>query len=237
VLVDDPFATILVAVDGVPILAPGSATARQMVMPVDEWAVASDGRVAIVRGQDYHVDWVAAVGQRGASPRISYPWRRLTDAEQVQVADSMTHQRDSIVATFLKRVPAGATLTYDRNGVPDGYSIPGPGATPRPVVVPPRVNISDVNIPDYLPAFETGALRADADNRLWTFTKPAAATAGGPVFDVIGASGARVDRVQLPEDRTIIGFGAKGVVYLVYHDGGRAYIEKRQSLSAGSSRR
>ena len=47
---------------------------------VDDFAVVSDGSVAIVRGQDYHIDWVSPEGgiapTREASVRLAAPVRR-----------------------------------------------------------------------------------------------------------------------------------------------------------------
>ena len=61
-------------------------------------------------------------------------------------------------------------------------------------------------------------MRADADGHLWVRTIPTKAIPGGPVYDVINLKGELIDRVQVPKDRTIVGFGAGGVVYLAARD-------------------
>jgi hypothetical protein len=38
------------------------------------------------------------------------------------------------------------------------------------------------------------------------------------VYDVINSKGELIERVQVPKDRTIVGFGADGVVYLLARD-------------------
>jgi len=46
-------------------LARGSMIGTQALNPLpqtDEWALLPDGTVAIVRGSDYHIDWVGADG-------------------------------------------------------------------------------------------------------------------------------------------------------------------------------
>ena len=43
---------------------------------VDEWAMVSDGSVALIRGRDYHIDWVNADGTRSSSPKIPFEWQR-----------------------------------------------------------------------------------------------------------------------------------------------------------------
>ena len=75
-------------------------------------------------------------------------------------------------------------------------------------------------LPDYQPPFFAGSARADADGRLWIRTIPTKALAGGPVYDVINAKGELIDRVQVPKDRTIVGFGPSGVVYLAVREAG-----------------
>lgn len=75
-------------------------------------------------------------------------------------------------------------------------------------------------LPDYQPPFFAGSVRADADGRLWVRTMPTKAIPGGPVYDVINAKGELVDRVQVPKDRAIVGFGPGGIVYLAVRETG-----------------
>ncbi|HEY3592669.1 MAG TPA: hypothetical protein VGL13_02305, partial [Polyangiaceae bacterium] len=53
----------------------------------DDWAMLSDGSVAIVRGRDYHVDWVSPQGIT-SSPKIPYEWERMSDEQKVAFIDS-----------------------------------------------------------------------------------------------------------------------------------------------------
>jgi hypothetical protein len=92
--------------------------------------------------------------------------------------------------------------------------------------------VSASDLPDYKPPFFAGAVRADADGYLWIRTIPTKGVAGGPVYDVINAKGELVERVQLPKDRTIVGFGAGGVVYLLARDtspGAPSKLEKARA--------
>jgi sugar lactone lactonase YvrE len=61
-------------------------------------------------------------------------------------------------------------------------------------------------------------VRADASGNIWVRTIPTRQVPGGPVYDVINREGKLIDRVQVPEGRTITGFGADGSVYLVTRD-------------------
>lgn len=82
------------------------------------------------------------------------------------------------------------------------------------------------DLPDYKPAFFAGSVRVDTQGNLWIRTIPTRAIPGGPVYDVIGRNGELVERVQVPEGRTIVGFGTNGAVYLLARDGGDTHLEK-----------
>jgi len=79
-------------------------------------------------------------------------------------------------------------------------------------------------LPDYQPPFFAGAVRADAEGRLWIRTTKGSAS--GFIYDVINSKGELVDRVQAPKDRTIVGFGSGGIVYLAAREGTRTTLER-----------
>jgi sugar lactone lactonase YvrE len=79
-------------------------------------------------------------------------------------------------------------------------------------------------LPDYKPAFAPGSTRSDADGNLWIRTSQN--INGIPVYNVINRSGELIDRVQLPQNRVLVGFGRAGVVYLAVRDGATAHLEK-----------
>jgi hypothetical protein len=66
----------------------------------------------------------------------------------------------------------------------------------------------------------------DSRGNLWIRTIPTKAFPGGPVYDVIDRQGALVERVQIPEGRTIVGFGPGDTVYLSVREGRVSYLEK-----------
>jgi len=221
-----------------------SATSEINPMPiVDEWAVLSNGSIAIVRGQDYHVDIVKSDGTIASAAKIPFDWQRLSDDEKVAVIDSAKAALDR----------ARAAGPADGNAIIAGGRGAGvPGAAPGGMVVmnfrtdvtgdggggaaskiasmgggmqPSFVSASE--LPDYRPAFNQGAARADEDGNLWVRTSATRAGAvSGVIYDVINDRGALVDRVQLPAGRTIVGFGKGGVVYMVARDKGGAWIER-----------
>ena len=190
---------------------------------VDDWAVLPDGTIALVRGRDFHVDWIAPDKSVTSSPKIPYEWERLTDEGKVAFIDSTRKAMEEARASGnLAGVVGGAMLgggPMIRMGGP-----PGPGAVGdlRGGQVPPLVEPAE--LPDYKPPFPGGATRVDAEGNLWIRTTQN--VKGLPVYNVINRKGEVIDRVQLPAGRVIAGFGAGGIAYLASRDGEVARLEK-----------
>ena len=96
---------------------------------------------------------------------------------------------------------------------------PGGGAFQGPL---PNF-VSPSELPDYKPAFGAGSTRADSDGNLWIRTSQN--VDGRPVYNVVNRKGELIDRVQLPQNRVLAGFGPGGVVYLGVRDGTTAHLE------------
>jgi hypothetical protein len=54
----------------------------------DDWAVLSDGSIAIVRGHDYHVDLIRPNGDTMSAPKMPFDWRQLADSDRQHVIDA-----------------------------------------------------------------------------------------------------------------------------------------------------
>lgn len=210
---------------------------------VDDFAVLSDGSVAMIRGRDYHVDFIRPDGTRESAGKMPFDWRRLSDEDKVAFIDSLKAARER----FLAAQPQGAaqpgptassTTTTTAGGGQRTEMVvmgPGPGAmggggggNPLAGMMNSRnVNFVPANeLPDYQPPFFSGASRADMDGNVWIQTIATKALTGGPVYDVVNSKGELVDRVQIPKDRTIAGFGTGGVVYLRVQDGSKVTLER-----------
>jgi hypothetical protein len=231
---------------GAPLTSGPSTTAPIPTAPpliletFDGWATTSTGRVGFVRGRDYHVDWINADGSRSASPKVAYPWRRLSDDDKLRFADSATKVRDSAVTAMLATIPTGSRILYDALGNIGGFSVPasfaaglglaGRAATPPAAAVPPTPRpttpISPLSVPDYIPPFGRDAVRADEDGRLWVKATPTLPASAGVAYDIIDGTGTLVDRVLIPDGKMLLGFGAGGIVYLTSRDGGVAKVER-----------
>ncbi len=232
-----------------------SVTAVANPLPtVDDFAVLSDGSVAMVRGRDYHIDWIRPDGTRESTPKIAFDWRRLSDEDKLAFLDSVKAARERMAAQANARGAQGATgdVLGERRegrggagGRQGGVAGGAPGGMPGEVRVmmggpggggagmgPGGSAISLVpasELPDYQPVFFANSTRADADGNLWIRTIPTKNLGGGPVYDVINATGQLVDRVQVPKDRAIIGFGPGGIVYLAAQNGETVTIERAKS--------
>jgi hypothetical protein len=220
----------------------GGVRVTSVVNPLpqgDDWAMLSDGSIAIVRGRDYHVDWVGAQGIT-SSPKIPYEWERMSDEQKVAFIDSakvaMEKARASgqfaggfaggFVRTTVDNGPAGGAPrdSAARAGTPRDGSIRQTTTTDAPQQLPALTLVPPNELPDYKPAFTPGSTRADADGNLWIRTSHN--IDGRPVYDVVNRKGELVDRVQLPLNRQLAGFGPNGVVYLGVRDGRTAHLEK-----------
>lgn len=229
----------------------GRVTAVSQINPlpvVDDWAVLSDGSVAFVRGRDYHVDFVRADGTRASAVKIPFDWQRLTDEDKSAFLDSLKAARERLGPNATMGGlggMAGAMMGGGPQmvivggpggpgggpGGPGGAAAPGGGANVRiggpgggPAMQMNFIPASE--LPDYKPPFFAGSARSDTQGNLWIRTIPTKAIPGGPVYDVINPKGELIDRVQIPDNRTIVGFGSDGTVYLAARDNTVFHLER-----------
>ena len=267
----------------------------------DDWALMSDGTIAVVRVLDYHIDFYAPDGTKSASGKLPFDWKRITDAEKTKLVDSL--KAASRAATERAQAQANAG---------------GAGGRFRMAFEP----VAAERLPDYVPPIRPGTTLADHDGNVWLlpmtsniaaqlaqgfggpgmpgggagfpgggrggFSGPpfgggdgrggaagaqaadrqqrraaadsaggrrvlgdsaaprrAAGDSAGPrafgagraaapfqlVYDVVNRKGELVERIKLPQNRTIVGFGPGCVVYLGFRDGGTLTIEKARRLA------
>ena len=89
-------------------------------MPVtDDWAVLTDGSVALLRGQDYHVDWIRADGQLQSTPKVPFAWRHMTDSSKAAFIDSAKTAMEKLREQFNAQRAAGGNAP-NIMGPPDG---------------------------------------------------------------------------------------------------------------------
>jgi hypothetical protein len=198
---------------------------------VDVWAAVADGRLAVVRGADFHVDWFDTTGQRVSTSKIPYPWQRLEDDAKRRLADSAqaaADERGAAARRAFQENPGTVPPMVDALMRPLGTLIgraPGAaGGRPLQEFVPTKFVMPRLDdLPSYRPAFEVGGALADRDGNLWVRTT--APSDRGAIYYVINSRGALVDRVQVPFGRVITGF-SEDVVYMGVLDEKGARLER-----------
>ena len=191
---------------------------------VDDWTVTTDGTLAIVRGQNYHVDWVMADGTIRSTPRMPFDWRRLSDSDKKSLVDSAVALARSGLDSLRRKQ---ATVGSGRGVGIVGSRAVGGSSTPIPAdadIIAVPLN----EIVDYAPAFHASAVQADADGHLWILPLTSRyASRGGLVYDVVNQGGELFERVQLPAGRSVVGFGPGGAVYMGWRDDDRHWHLER----------
>jgi hypothetical protein len=196
-------------------------------LPVtDDWAVLSDGTIAIVHAQDVHIDWIGVDGTRTSTGKIPFDWRRLSDDDKAAVVDSAKAAIEKARAAATNGGAAGGMRMQITVGGGGGGGIPAGLSMSMPT---PQV-MSASELPDYRPPFAAGGIKADRDDNLWIRTtqiRPNAIGAG-TIYDVIDRHGVLVDRIEIPAGRTIVAFGKGGVIYMAARDDSGAWLERAQ---------
>ncbi len=160
--------------------APGAAGPRPFA-PSDGWAVAPDGRVAIVRASDYHVEWIAPDGRRTVGPAVPYVPVAITRADKNAWADRQTQGK------IVMRTPEGTRTMHP--------SRPDPDKLDWPTVKPP---------------FDARDVFVTPDGELWV-RRMEPADDESQTYDVFDARGVRTKQMVLPAGRELVGFGRETV--------------------------
>ena len=157
------------------------------------WAVAPDGRIAIVHADPYHVEWISSSGTSISGTPVEYQPVRVTGRDKEAWADRMGDGSALMVMVGGSRGGGGGGRTMQL----------------------PRPDPDDMEWPEFKPAFDRQAARVTPGGELWVrrhvaFSEPV-------TYDVFDDSGNRVRQVALPEGRELVGFG-DGMVFLVNVD-------------------
>jgi hypothetical protein len=88
---------------------PGAFSSRMKSVPfpiVDDWVMTPDGTLAIIRGADLHIDWIAADGKIRSTPPIPYARHAVSDSDKVAYMKTL-HMTDSM----LKKMPSSPMMS------------------------------------------------------------------------------------------------------------------------------
>lgn len=163
--------------------------------PRDEWAVFPDGRVAIVRANSYHVDFIMPDGSKRSGSRIAYSPIRMNAAE-------IRHEEGLRNAA---RANSMSIMMNNNNGQMTRSAQMGP-----PAGAPPLEPLT--NWPEVKPPFRAGqaSVMARPNGELWV-RRTENAQARGTLYDVIDAQGGVAFQVRIQDGWTLVGFGANTI--------------------------
>jgi hypothetical protein len=210
-----------------------SATVNPMSV-IDDWAVLPDGAVAILRGQDYHLDWIDADGTRRSSPKLPFDWRRLTEADKRAIVDSTRRAIEQMAAAPAATgaaaglaAAAGGMMNHSMTIMPVGAADAPPARAPTPSAPSLPEVVPAGELPDYVPpVLRAGTMKADRAGNVWILPSTSAQAGAGLLYDVVNGRGVLVRRVRLPAGRALEGFGADGAVYMTSHGAGGTRLER-----------
>ncbi|HEX7939976.1 MAG TPA: hypothetical protein VF483_13390 [Gemmatimonadaceae bacterium] len=125
-------------------------------------------------------------------------------------------------------LPAGFQMPQGGPGTPSCIPQPIPNLNQIPNPPTPReVNVIGYSeLADFKPPFNQSAVRADLDGNLWIRINMPRTTPGGPIYDVVNKSGQIVDRIQIPQSYTLVGFGRGKVVFVAMRDATGAHLAR-----------
>lgn len=157
--------------------------------PADAYAIAPDGRVAVLRAADYRVEWISPTGQKTVGAPIAYERLKVSTGHKEEYKES-------------RRNAFGIAMTMN-NGQRSAQ------------MVPMRDEEERTDWPEYMPPFLTDPAFVAPNGQLWVRRTTKAGEA--PAYDVIDAAGKLVQKVVVPKRTRVIGFG-NGVVYMARRD-------------------
>jgi len=174
--------------------------------PLDVAAVAPDGRLAVVRHADYHVEWVSRSGAITKGPPQQYTPIKVSDAEK---------------GAFLKTlIRPGSIIVFGPNGGAKDASASRSGsakkAEPIPADIRALLDDKSMTWPSTVPPFLGNAASVARDGTLWVL-RTRAHDDSVPTYDLFGARGQLTGRIALPKNTKLIGFGS-GTVYVSRKD-------------------
>lgn len=160
------------------------------LVTADSWAVFPDGRVAIVHGATYTVEFIAPDGRRTTARPIAYDRIPVTRADQdAEMAEARRQLAEQLKAVQ-RSMPPNMTLDLNMTA-PETW-------------------------PDTYPAISPMAVFAAPDGLLWV-RRAMPARLDREHWDVINPAGALVARWRLPTRTRLVGVGA-GAAYAVRLD-------------------
>ena len=184
---------------------PGVTLGRTPLGARDDWAVSLDGAVAIVRAEDYRVEWIRPGSRTVFGPGNSYDEIRIGRREREAWTEDFF---SASISMGIRRGADGSRTVSLSRGTPGGG----------------RLDLDRYRLPSHLPPFRAGRSLVSNEGDLWVERY---GSVGSSVrIDVFNQLGQKEGELEIPEGRRLAGFGA-GVVYLVHKDAlGLQWLER-----------
>ena len=164
--------------------------------PRDDWAVGWDGRIAVARSTDFHVEWIEPSGSLVRGGVVAYDPVKIGQADK----DEWQEARSSPQAGMFIAIDGGGGARATT--APSGARFEGP-------------QIEDDDWPEVKPPFPASAVSVTPEGNMWVRRHVKAGAL--PEYDVFDGQGARLYTIVLPQDAQLAGFGA-GAVYITRSD-------------------
>jgi hypothetical protein len=190
---------------------------------IDDAIVTSDGSIAIYHAHEFRVEWIHPDGTR-SSAKTAYDWRRLPETLRDHLVDSANARRRAVYDSILHQRAVDSAAGTLR--MTTSVSVDGEPGRPRLIAPPlaPQYMTADEFF-DFYPPTGRAAVRADADNHIWINPIAATPDPAGAVWEVVDPLGTVTDRVLIPSGTSIVGFGAKGLIYVAHKDAGAMILQ------------
>jgi hypothetical protein len=169
------------------------------LVPADAWAAFPDGRVAIVRGANYRVEFILPDGSKPAPTTIEYERYKVTDADKQAELAAIRKRVVQQMAIMKKLMPANVTL--------DVTVAPPPS---WPAEYPPLALLSVLPAPNG-DLWVKRSVPVKLDRERW---------------DVIDRSGKLVARWRLASQTTIVAIGTGGIYTVRTDEDDLRYVQR-----------
>jgi hypothetical protein len=170
---------------------------------VDEWGLLPDGRVVILRGKDYRVDFVD--GAKTTTARVAYEPVKVTDADKEEYRETLKKTQEAM-----------------RKAMGDAAASRGlPANTPMP-----SLQVDEPSEwPAVKPPFTQGALLIAPNGQVWV-SRLGVARAKTSTWDVLDRTGKLVYRFTLPEKHKLVGIGAHALYVVRIDEDDLQYLQR-----------
>jgi hypothetical protein len=193
---------------------PEPGAKQPMLVLYDEWAVGSDGRIAVVRAHGYSVDWYLPDGRVIHGPPT-----------QVETFPLGLPEKEAEVEHYASTAVIGVA-TGDDDGVQSMQMARGmmPGTMP---------SVDKFAWPETLPIFRGGATLVSPRDEVWIHRMMPAAVQGR--IEVFDGQGVRLGFIEMPAQSRVVGFSPGGepgsIVYVTRTDDmGLVWLERYRVL-------